>query len=215
MNLRNRYWVLIGIGLLMIVVLVLLASSDMIFSPTITVIGSDFNKTRSNEISVKTRTDFSSPQQMNNLPYDIGKWHGRDYDTKAIVQSLGANFAIVRGYDPNTFTQPLFLTIVQSKTNSSFHTLEGCLSLQGFEFQENSKDSLVMTGPNWTQGDASLTIPLNRLVITKTTPDGSIYERKLILFFYVKGNQYYSDLTTLVEVERLIPLPGTLFRDVG
>jgi hypothetical protein len=101
------------------------------------------------------------------------------------------------------------LTIVQSKTNSSFHTLEGCLSLQGFQFQENSKDSVIMTGPNWAQGKSSTTIPLNRLVITKATQDGSIYERRLILFFYVKGNQYYSDMTTLIEVEGLIPLQGS------
>jgi hypothetical protein len=209
MNRQKQLLVFSGIGLLTIVLLILLASPDMIFSPTITVIGSDLNKSSTNQVSVTTLTDLGDPAQMAAFPYDIGKWHGRDYDTTAVAKALGANVVLLRGYDPDTFTQPLFLTIVQSKADSSFHAPDYCFNSQGYKIQENTKESVVVTNPDWSRNQSTIEIPLNKLIVTRDSPDGKIIERSVVLYFYVKGNQFYSDMITMVEMQGLAPIQGS------
>jgi hypothetical protein len=207
-NKRPQYLVLVGIGLLTIVILVLVSSPSSLLSP-MTVISDEFNKSSSNQVSVITKTDFSSPEQTKKFPYDIGKWHGRDYDTASVTKELGANVVLLRGYDPETFTQPLFLNIVQSKTDSSFHQPTVCFKLQGYETQEQSKETLVMTSPNWIKERQSTTITMNKVLFIKVTKDGKITERRLVIYFYIKGNQFNNDLITMIEVQGLVPLQGS------
>jgi hypothetical protein len=210
MNRRRQYLVSIGIGILTLVVLVLLISPSYIFSPMITVIGGDLNKSSPSQVSVATKMELSDPNQVQAFPKDIGKWHGTDYDTTYTTKALNANVVMLREYDPDTFTQPLFLTIVQSKTNSSFHSLDKyCLVDQGFKIQENTKDSLLVTNPTWSTGRSDVILPLNRLVVTRNSKTGEIVERSVVLFFYVKGNQFYNDMITMIEVQGLAPVTGS------
>ncbi len=210
MNKKPQYRVLIGIGILTIVVLVLVFSPEFIFSPTVTVIGSDMNKSSSHEASVTTKTDLSNPEQMAAFPKDIGQWHGRDYDTASVTQQLGANIVLMRGYDPETFAQPLFLTIVQSRSDSSFHSPDiYCYPSQGYVIQENAKEDFLVTNATWPRDHSSISLPLNKLVVAKNTKDGQIFERRVVLFFYMKGNQFYSDMITMVETQALVPLQGS------
>jgi hypothetical protein len=207
-NKRPQYMVLAGIVLLTIVVLVLVTSPSTLFSPLVTIISSDLDKSAANQEFVLTKGDFIDPEQMSSFPQDIDKWHGEDYPTESVAEQLGANALLIRGYDPETFTQPLFLTILQSRTNSSFHAPEYCYRYQGYQIQEQAKESLPVTNPAWAK-DATISLPLEKLVVTKNSKDDSIIERRLVLFFYVKGNQFYSDVITLVEVQGLVPLKGT------
>jgi hypothetical protein len=158
---------------------------------------------------VTTRTDFSDEAQMKAFPMDIGKWHGTDYDTTSTAQVLNAPVVLLRGYDPETFTQPIFLTIVQSKTSTSFHKPEVCFNDQGYKIQEDATETLTITDPEWTKHPSGLTIPLNKMIITRSATDGDIFERRVVLFFYVKGNQLYSDAITMIQVQGLIPLTGS------
>jgi hypothetical protein len=205
----RQYWVLAGIGLLTIAVIVLLVSPGMVFSPMVTVIGSDLNQSSSDQVSVTTTADLGSPEQMAAFPRDIGKWHGEDYDAEATARQLGARAVLIREYKPKTFSQPLYLTIVQSESSSSFHELDKyCYPDQGYDIEENSKDLLVVDNPTWTEGKSSIIIPLKKLVVTKDNSNGDIIERSVAIFFYIKGNQYYSDLVTMIEVQGLAPVSG-------
>jgi hypothetical protein len=205
---RPQYLVLIGIGVLTIVILVLVSSPSSLFSP-MTVISDEFNKSSPHQVSVITKTDFSSPEQTKKFPYDIGKWHGQDYDTASVTRELGANVVLLRGYDPETFTQPLFLNIVQSKTDSSFHQPTVCFKLQGYDTEEQSKETLVVTSANWIKEHQNITITMNKILFIKVTKDGKITERRLVVYFYVKGNQFNNDLITMIEVQGLVPLKGS------
>ncbi len=207
-NRKQYYMMLTGIGILTIVVLILVSSPSAFFSPMVRVIGNDLNKATENEVSIATKTDFSDSEQVNALPYNIGKWHGKDYDTEELKKALKANVVLLRGYDPETFTQPLFLTIVQSKTDVSFHGTAYCLTFQGYDIQEQSPEKLAITDPDWAKEGSSVTIPLDKLIATKSTKEGRIFERRLVLFFYVKGNQFNSDEIAMVQVQGLIPLEG-------
>jgi hypothetical protein len=208
MNKRPQYMVFIGIGLLAIASLILLISPDMIFSPTVTVIGSNLNRASRNEVAVTTKTDLS-PEGIAAFPYDIGKWHGMDYDTTATQKALGASVMLLRGYDPETFTQPLFLTIVQSKSDSSFHAPDYCFPSQGYEIQENTTETLLINNTTWAKDNSTVEMPLSKLVVTKNSREGEIIERRVVLFFYVKANQFYNDTITMVEVQGLAPIQGS------
>ena len=50
---------------------------------------------------------------------------------------------------------------------------------------------------------------MKKLVVTKKGKDGTIKERRVMLFCYVKGNQFYSDTITMIQVEALAPLQGS------
>lgn len=200
--------ILTGIGILIIVVLILVSSPSAFFSPMVTVIGNDLNKGGKNEVSVVTKTDFSDPEQVNALPYQIGKWHGKDYDSKDVTEFLKANVVLLRGYDPETFTQPLFLTIVQSKTDASFHGPAFCFKSQGYLIQEEAADFLSIDDPTWVKDTSKMSMPLDRLVVTRNDKDGQIFERRLVLYFYIKGNQFNSDEVSMIQVQGLVPLQG-------
>ena len=209
MNKRSQYIVLSGIGLLAVALLVLLVSTSMVFSPTVTVIGSNLNKSTTDQVTVTTKADFSGEDQMKAFPLDIGTWHGAEYDTTATAKTLNAPVLLMRSYIPETLSQPLYLVVVQSKTNSSFHPPDYCYKAQGYQIQENAVEYLTVTDKSWTTGPNSITLPMNKLVATKAGSSGVTYERRLVLSFYVKGNQYYSDEITMVQVQALVPLKGS------
>jgi hypothetical protein len=216
MSLKQKYTTASGVILLIIAILVLGFSPSLVFSPTITVIGTNLNKATSNQVSVSTKTDLNS-RQLIDIPMRIDKWQGVDYDATETLKALGANFVMMRGYEPDTFTQPLFLSVVQSKTDSSFHGPEACFTDQGYEIQESNTDSFSVTNQEWSRNNSAITIPCNRLILVKKNSENKIYERSVVLYFYVKGNQFYSDDVTMFEVQGLCPIQGsyegTLFEE--
>jgi hypothetical protein len=130
---RKRNTEILGIAILVIVVLVLLASPAFLFSPTVTFIDTDLTKASENRTPVQTKTDFGNSEIMASFPRQISKWEGSDYDVTKYVELLGANLILLRLYMPSTFTQPVFFTIVQSKTSSSFHPPKVCFNGQGYQ----------------------------------------------------------------------------------
>jgi hypothetical protein len=208
MNRIQKYILASGITLLIIVILALGVSPSLVFSPTVTVIGTNLTKATSNQISVSAKGDLNA-EQMTNIPLRIGKWRGVDYDSQDTLQALGANFVMMRGYEPDTFTQPLFLSVVQSKTDSSFHGPEACFTDQGYEIQETSTDIISVTNQEWSKDNATVTIPCNRLILVKKNSEDKIFERSVVIYFYVKGNQFYSDDITMFEMQGLCPLTGS------
>jgi hypothetical protein len=208
MNRRNLV-MLTGIISLIVVVILLLTSPNLLFSPVTSFICTDIYRSSNNNVAVRTKTDFASQTHMTQFPLVIGKWTGVNYDTTEYIKELGGDVMLVRRYDPKTFTQPLFLTIVQAKTESSFHPPRVCFVAQGYKIQEDAEDSIMVDEASWVKGSTSISIPLRKLVVTQNSKDGGIIERRIALYFYVKGNQFYSDTITLVEVYGLVPISGS------
>jgi hypothetical protein len=209
MNRIQKIILFCGIGLLVIVALILSISPAMIFSPTYTITGKNYRRVDPDRVVVTTKTDFSSGEQLSKLPLKIGKWDGTDYDTAYTQKALNTNSVLMRLYEPDTFTQPLFLTIVQAETNASIHRIDmGCLVDQGFTLQENDEEKMVLSDFSQVSGEPIVTIPLHKVVATKQSTEGKIIERDLFLIFYVTGNRYYDNKITLIYVQGLVPITG-------
>jgi hypothetical protein len=206
---RHDYTNLAGIALFILVLLLLLTSPGTIFSPVITFIDTELYRSSGNEASVRTIMDFGSEEHMSEFPREVGKWEGYDYDTTEYVQLLGADIMLLRSYEPSTFSQPLFFLILQAKTESSFHPPEICVRAQGGEIQETGDVTVTVTDASWVKGSTSLSIPMKKLIVVKKAKDGTIKERRVMLYCYVKGNQFYSDTITMIQVEALAPLQGS------
>jgi hypothetical protein len=199
----------VGIAILITVVLLLMTSRDVLFSPVTTFIDTELYRSSGNEASVRTKMDFGSQEHMAAFPRGLGKWVGYDYDTTKYVELLGADIMLLRGYEPSTFTQPLFFLILQANTESSFHPPKVCIRAQGHEIQEEGDEKVVVTDATWVKGSSSTSIPLKKLVTTKNSKDGRVMERRVVLFCYVKGNQFYTDTITMLQIEALAPISGS------
>jgi hypothetical protein len=199
----------VAVVVLALVVLVLASSPALFFSPTVTFIDTELYRSSGKEIPVRTIADFANPDVVASIPQQIGKWQGSDYDTSQFTELLGADAIVIREYTPSTFTQPLFFTVVQARTDSSFHPSKVCLGGQGFVVQEEGKDTISIDDVTWVEDSKSASIPVARLVVTKNSSKGEPLERRVILFFYAKGNQFYKDYVTMLQVEALAPLRGS------
>jgi len=153
--------------------------------------------------------DFGSQEHMAAFPREVGKWQGYDYDTTKYVELLGADIMLLRSYEPSTFSQPVFFLILQAKTESSFHPPDICVRAQGGLVQETGDEQVTVTDASWVKGSTNISIPMKKLVVTKNAKDGTIKERRVMLFCYVKGNQFYSDTITMIQVEALAPIQGS------
>lgn len=209
MSNRRNDSAILGIAILIVVVLLLLTSPDLLFSPVATFIDTELYRSSGNEVSVRTKTDFGSQEHMAAFPREIGKWEGYDYDTTKYVELLGADVMLLRRYEPITFTQPVFLLILQAKTESSFHPPEVCIRAQGHEIEEKGEEKVFVTDATWVKEPSRISIPLRKLVTTKESQGGKVTERRVVLFCYVKGNQFYDDTITMIQVEALAPLSGS------
>jgi hypothetical protein len=207
---RKRNFGILGVIILVLVILILLVPISFIFSPTVTFIDTSLYKTSENRASVQTKTDFGDAKIMASFPFQVGKWQGSDYDVTEYIELLGANLMLLRGYiTPGTMTEPIFFTIVQSKTESSFHAPRHCFTSQGYEIQEEGNENVSMSEASWLKDPSTATIPFNKLVITKSSKAGKLLERRVSLHSYVKGNQFYSDTISMIQTEAIAPLQGS------
>ena len=152
--------------------------------------------------------DFGSQEHMSSFPIEVGDWKGYDYDTTKDKKQLGADVMLLRGYSSAGFYVPIFFLVMQSKTETSFHPPHICYAGQGFKVQEEGEEHVLITGTSWTKSSPNLTVPLKKLVLLKES-EGTIIERRLVLFCYVKGNQFTSDTITMIRVEALVPIDGS------
>ena len=212
MSISHRRYDLVnlaGIVLFVLVLLLLLTSPGMLFSPVVTFVDTELYIASGNEAPVRTIMDFRSSEQMSAFPREVGKWRGYDYDTTKYVELLGADVMLLRSYEPRTFSQPLFFLVLQAKTESSFHPPDICVRAQGGEIQSMGDEQVIITDASWVKGSTSLSIPMKLLVVTQPNKDGTIKERRIMLYCFVKGNQFYSDTITMIQVEALAPLQGS------
>jgi hypothetical protein len=205
---KQRYFIVVGIFILVVVILFLLISPTFLFSPMVTV-DTNLYATSNNAVFVQTKTDFGSQEALSNFPKNFGTWIGYEYSVETYIKALGADTMLWRGYMSPTFGQTISLTITKSKTDSTFHDPKACIN---GVVEEEVYERCALTDVTWvgqTNTSTPLYIPLNKLVYTVSKADGTVYQRRMILFFYVKGNQFYSDTVTKVQMELLVPLSGS------
>lgn len=204
----DRRFLTTGIIIFSVIAILLIISPISFFSPMVT-LGNSLYTSSSGSVSVQTKENLGNQTVMENFPKSIDGWEGYDYPVEQYLALLKADAMLVRVYEPPTFSQPIFFTIVQSKSDFSFHNPSVCFTAQGYKIQDEGQESVVITDTAWSREPTNITIPLNKLVATASNEDGALTERRLILYFYVKGNQFYSDTISMVQVDALIPLQGS------
>ncbi|MEE8469712.1 MAG: exosortase-associated EpsI family protein [Dehalococcoidia bacterium] len=204
----REYSTVIALFILVCIVILLLSIPEMVFSSGVSFIDTELHRSSGDEAYVRTKMDFGSQEHVSAFPTEFGKWKGYDYDPTEWEELLGADVIMLRGYSFPGLYQPLFLLIMQAKTESSFHPPTVCYAAQGYQVQEEGKEQVVVTDASWTEATSSISIPLKKLVVIKES-DGEITERRVVLFAYVKGNQYTSDAITMIRAEALAPIDGS------
>lgn len=208
MRFLYRNSVFIGSILLVCIITVLLLDINMIFTPGVTFIGTDLYRSSGNDVFVRTKMDFGNQEHMATLPLQIGEWQGWDYDITSEQERLKADVILLRGYTTQSIYIPIFLLIMQAQTESSFHHVDICYISQGYEIQEEGTEQVQIKDVSWTAASHTEYIPFNKLVVIKKQ-DGRITERRVVLYCYVKGNQFTSDTITLIRTEVLAPISGS------
>jgi hypothetical protein len=208
MDFLRKYSLILGISILILVFVILFSSSDMFFASGVTFIDIDLYKSSGDETYVRTKVDFGSLEYMNQFPLKIGDWYGKSYDSEELKELLGADTVVQLGYvAPGNF-QPIFLSIVQARTNASFHQPKVCYSALGYDVEEEGKEHILIQDASWTQEHSDITLPMKKLVVVKES-DGIVRDRRVSLFFYVKGNQFTTDTITMIRYEAVAPLKGS------
>lgn len=204
----RRYSLLLGILALILTLVLLLSTPGVALSPGVTFIDSELHRSSGEEAYVRTRMDFGSAAHVSSFPKQIGEWTGYDYDTREAEESLKADVILLRGYDRPGLYQPLFFLIMQAKTESSFHPPPVCYAGLGYEIGEESKEQLPVSDAGSIGSPSGLTIPLQKMEVFKVS-DGEVNERRIVLYYYVKGNQLTSDNVTMIRIEALAPIEGS------
>jgi hypothetical protein len=201
-GINSKNYVILGLAILVCIVIVLLATPMSLFAP-LTFIDTELHQSSENRVPVRTKTDFGNPKVMASFPYEIGEWEGYDYPTTSYVERLGADLILLRGYLPTTSNEELFMTIVQAKTESSVHDPHYCFRSQGYTIQEDGDENVVISDSIWVKGAKEISLPFRRLTVTKTFENGKTPDQRVVLYCYVKGNQFYSDTVTMIQTETM------------
>lgn len=208
MTFLRQYSIILAVFVFVGIIVLLLSSSDLIFSSGVTFIDTELNRSSGDETYVRTKMDFGSQAHMSKFPRTIGNWTGSDYDATKWIEELGADIILMRWYTLQTLSQPVSLLIMQAKTSSSFHPPSVCYPAQGYVIQEKSKDSVLITNTSWAESSTNSSISVNKLIVNKESETGDIIERRVVLYCYVKGNQFTTDTITMIRTEALAPISG-------
>jgi hypothetical protein len=71
---RYQYSLLAGTLIFLLVVLILLTSSNTLFSPVVTFIDTELNRSSGDEVSVRTKADFGSYEHMSAFVCSQRNW---------------------------------------------------------------------------------------------------------------------------------------------
>ncbi len=181
---------------------------------------------------VKTRTNLSSQQELNNFPRAISDWYGQDYDTSEVKEILEADVLLLRSYSRPVFSQPIILLIIQSAELSSFHMPHLCYLAMGYLVDSVQDDHVVIKDQDWVEQTGEQEpdeipttlparvrqelefepyqgrIPAKRFTACKQNEDGEVIERILVLYAVIKDVAITTDQIHLIRVSALIPLSG-------
>jgi hypothetical protein len=214
----EEYSRLIGLVWLTFVVILLFSSPSMIFAKSITTIDTELSHASGDETPVRARMDFGNVEHMDTFPMTIGDWSGSEFAaSERYKESLGADMLFMRAYSRPGIPHHVFFTIIQSNNRSSFHPPIVCYPALGYTVKEETADRVLISNTSWVEPPLfgtwkkreNRSISVKKLEVTKEAADGSVKERRAVLYFYVKDNPLTSDTVTMVEVSSVIPTDGS------
>ena len=206
----RRYALLLAAIALVLILVLLLSSPGSALSPGGTFIGTELTHITGDEVYVRTKMDLGNAEHLREFPKQFGVWTGVDApeaDVEEIRETLGADIVLLREYERLGLYQPLDFLIMQAETDVSFRTLTICYVAQSFEIEEEGKETLPVGGIEQGGGEGQLAVPLKKMVVSRKL-DGSVFQRLVVLYFYVKRNQFSGDDVTMLRVQALAPLEG-------
>lgn len=216
----EEYHKVIGVLLLTFVIILLFSTPSMIFAKSFTTIGTELSHASSDETLVRAKIDFGSNEHMRAFPKEIGNWWGTDYDTKGLAKRLGADVLLMRAYSNPDFYQPVFFLVMQSYNRSSFHPPIVCYPALGYTIVEEGKEEIQVQDVSWVEDplytkpwnktgiSTNRTLSVKKLVVVKESPDGTVTERRVVLYYYVKEKPV-SNTVTMIRISALAPLDGS------
>lgn len=218
----EEYSRFIGLISLVFVIIILFSSPSLLLGKSITTIDTELSHASGDATPVRARMDFGSNEHMRAFPHLISNWNGADYNTTRVAESLGADVMLSRTYINPKFYQSVYFLIVQSENRSSFHPPIVCYPALGYKIEGEGKERIAVHDVSWVEkplftvpesrkeefSGFNGTISVKRLVVTKES-GGRVTERRVVLYFYVKGNPLASaasDTVTMVRASALVPL---------
>jgi hypothetical protein len=208
MSVRS-YLPIIGLFLLTISVVLLSSDPELVFSRGVSFVSTEEGWRTGEEMLVWARSGFKSNEEMMEFPRQLGEWEGQDIcaETSAhLRETLGASVFLLRTYRQPGLSPPVFFLIIQARESSAFHPPPVCYRVLGYLVEED-KD-LVQISPAQV-GDVRVggVIPMKKLWLSKIR-DGEVTERRIAIYFYLKGNQFTADTMNLIRFETLAPVQG-------
>lgn len=213
MDFFRQYSLIIGLSVLVVVLALLLSSSDIVFSSGVSFLDADLENTSKGEVYVKTKIDLGDKKHIKEFPHNIGEWVGYDRDTSEWEAKLGADVTLHRGYTTVGMYNPISFIVLQSESEYGFHPPRLCYPAHGYKIVEDEIERVEITHPDWTEEQTSISVPMEKLVLTMESDDGEVTERLVVLTFYLRGNQFTTDAITMVRIEADAPLEGS-YEDV-
>ncbi len=169
---------------------------------------------------VVTRMNLGDAAQLRTFPKEIGDWTGFDYPTTEVMEILEADVMLMRGYTKPGLFQPMFLLLMHSHSQSSFHSPISCYKNLNFQIEEEGIEPVYITDTSWAEKDPRKgkalvelespyledTLSVKKLILFREA-DGKIVERRVVLYFYIKEG--ISDRVDMVRVSTLAPVSGS------
>ena len=213
----DAYSKIIGLLVLALVIIMLSSTPTMILTKSITTIGTELSHATEDETHVRTKMDFGSNEHMNAFPLQVGNWTAYDYDTTQLAEKLDTDTMLMRTYKNPALDRPVFFLIMQSTSRSSFHPPIVCYPALGYPVEDEGKVQVPVQNASWAEGqwlserDVTFngTITAKKIVVGKETGEGTVVERRVVLYFYVKDRPFASNTVTMVRVSAIAPIEGS------
>jgi hypothetical protein len=230
--------ILVGLLLLTVAVVVLLYRPQMTMDGDYVSIDLQPSGMSLYTTFAKSTTALGQDMHLENFPRLIGDWKGLDQDTSRFKQALGADVVLMRSYFKSEFSQPVYIMIVHSPQESSFHHPIVCYRAFGYQIMEEGADRLLLEDTSWIGqaekselttmppklparardelevGSFSGEIPVKKLVVVKNGDNGEIQERRLALYFFIKDARITNDRIGMIRVSALAPTSGSYYNSL-
>jgi hypothetical protein len=213
----DAYSKIIGLLVLALVIIMLSSTPTMILTKSINTIGTELSHATEDETHVRTKMDFGSNEHISAFPQQVGNWTAYDYDTTQLAEMLDTDTMLMRTYKRPELDRPVFFLIMQSTNRSSFHPPIVCYPALGYPVEEEGKVQVPVQNASWAEGpwlserDVTFngTITAKKIVVGKETDEGTVAERRVVLYFYVKDRPFTSNTVTMVRVSAIAPTTGS------
>ena len=205
-------------------VVVFLLSGPHLFSSTVNFIDTEISDYSNNAQPLRVKVDMSKQEKLDDFPYTIEDWQGRDEDAAGLKEQLGAKTLIKRAYHLENPFRPVFLLLMQSVSKTSFHPPTVCYPALGYEIEEETKDVVYVKDTTWIDNWYNLNfedlpgwarengkspqygeISVKKLIVL----DKDKADRRVVLYLYIKDKKITSNNISMLRVSAIAPPTGS------